>query len=66
MRSFMCGSNYRKTPAAFGDPQFTLRHMGLNMYFRLHSVLAVTYAIDEARGIVYVRNVRLFVPRADD
>jgi hypothetical protein len=41
-------------PLSWGDPCYRLSHLGLQVYQRACLPLHVTYAVDEARRIVYI------------
>jgi hypothetical protein len=50
-------------PTSWGDPYSRLRALDLLMYRRLEGPIIVYYAVDQARRIVYVRNVLPFPGR---
>jgi hypothetical protein len=54
-------------PQEWGDPVRPLPFLGLQMLQGLYSGLMVVYAVDEARRIVYVRDIRAVLnhPLAD-
>jgi len=45
-------------PLEWGDPQNRLRHLQLLLYHGIQSPLHVYYAVDEARRIVYVQEIK--------
>jgi hypothetical protein len=50
-------------PTAWGDPLSRLRELDLVMYRRVEGPVVVYYALDQARRIVYVRNILPFPGR---
>lgn len=47
------------SPLEWGDPIYRLHAMGLTMYHAMSDFLNVHYAVDEARRIVYLKEVTL-------
>ncbi len=45
-------------PLRWGDPNFRLHNMGLLVCHRVYQMLDVTYAVDEQRRIVYVKEMK--------
>jgi hypothetical protein len=45
-------------PAAWGDPAYPLRNLGLMMYHRVEGMLSIYYAVDEERRIVYPSTIK--------
>jgi hypothetical protein len=50
-------------PSTWGDPCNRLVHLGLTVYHRVYAPLYVSYAVDEARRIVYVKTLSV-LPRS--
>ncbi len=48
----------RQDPLAFGEPTFNYRHLALTNCFAIAAPLAIEYAVDELRRIVYLRRVK--------
>ena len=46
-------------PLTWGDPWYSLNHLGLQIYQRACTPLHVSYAVDAARRIVFVRRFTL-------
>jgi len=49
----------QRDPNEWGDPIRVLHHAGLTVRRGLHDGILVEYGIDEARLLVYVRDIRL-------
>ena len=47
-------------PLVWGDPWYSLSQLALKVYHRACTPLHVSYAVDEARRVVYVRQLTLF------
>src|SRR5262245_54335070 len=45
-------------PLAWGDPNYRLHHLGLLMCQAIYSFLQVLYAVDEARRLVVIKEIR--------
>lgn len=51
--------NLAATPQTWGDPLYRLKHLGLVMYHRVFEFFYVSYAVDEQRRIVYVKEIKV-------
>ena len=50
-------------PSLVGEPRYNLTHLKLVVYVALLSPLCVHFAIDEERGVVYLKGFQFCPPR---
>jgi hypothetical protein len=61
MRRWLCDA-----PVEWGDPIFRYQHLGLDVYHRAFEMIAVTYAVDPVRRIVYIQDIQPMTDRGLD
>lgn len=53
-----------RRPLEWGDPQFDLLELGLTVYRRLLGRFTVSYAVDPANRLVYLRDIAVLPQQA--